>query len=87
MREGRHRQGCRPAEVGYLPEEKDDVIKRQQVIVDPDNGHEAVLRGLRSIKRGAFIELRTEEDLRRFFDDIILRGKKRLAAKRKSECG
>jgi hypothetical protein len=52
-------------------------------MVDPDNVQEAVRRGLCSIDRGDFIELRTEQDLQRFFGDIIARGKKRLAAKNK----
>jgi|HubBroStandDraft_6_1064221.scaffolds.fasta_scaffold2339574_2 hypothetical protein len=40
----------------------------------------AVVQGLASIERGDFIELHTQEDLRRYFMDIIERGKIRLAA-------
>ncbi len=52
-------------------------------VADPDDVREAVLRGLHSIERGDFVELRTQQDLQHFFSDIILRGKKRLAAKNK----
>jgi hypothetical protein len=46
----------------------------------PDDLKEAILEGLNSIERGDFIELHTQEDLRRYFSDIIERGKMRLAA-------
>ncbi len=63
------------------------MIKKQPVILDPDNADEAVLRGLRSIERGEGTEIRTREELRRYFEDIVHRGKKRLAAKRKAAHG
>ena len=56
------------------------MITEQSAIVDPDNVRDAVLAGLRSIERGEATELRTEDDLRRYFEDIVYRGKKRLAA-------
>jgi len=54
------------------------------MIVDLENGKEAVLQGLNSIGRGDFTELHTPEDLQRFFGDIIVPGEKRLATKRKA---
>jgi antitoxin ParD1/3/4 len=60
--------------------EQEEIVTEQSVIVDPDNVEEAVMEGVRSIERGDFIEIHTEEDARRFFDDIIQRGKKRFAA-------
>ena len=60
-----------------------DMITWRHRIVDPDNVAEAVVRGLAYIERSDFAELQTQEDLQRFFSDIIHRGKRRLAAKRK----
>ncbi len=56
-------------------------------LVDPDNFQEAVLDGLRSIERREGTEIRTREELRRYFEDIIARGKKRLVAKSKAARG
>lgn len=67
--------------------EQEEMLAQQSTIVDPDNFEEAVLEGVRSIERGDFIELHTPEDARRFFDDIIQRGKKRLAAARRAARG
>lgn len=61
--------------------EQDEVLKQESILLDPDNLEEAVLEGLGQIERGEGIELQTPEDLRSFFDDIIQRGKKRLAAR------
>ena len=59
--------------------EQEDLLTEQSVITDPDNFKEAVLEGIRSTERGDFIEIRGDEDLRRYFEDIVRRGKKRLA--------
>jgi len=63
------------------------MIARQSAIEDPDNVEKAVLEGLRSVEHGDAIELRTLEDARRFFQDIIQRGKKRFAAARRAARG
>jgi antitoxin ParD1/3/4 len=63
--------------------EQEEMVAQQSSIVDPDNVRDAVLEGLRSIEGGHFTELQTPEDLQRYFDDIVQRGKKRLGAKRK----
>jgi len=67
--------------------EQEEMVTAQSTIVDPDNVKEAVLQGLASIERGDFTELHTQEDLQRFFGDIVHRGKKRLAAKGKAARG
>jgi antitoxin ParD1/3/4 len=67
--------------------EQEEMVAQQSIIVDPDNVQEAVLEGLRSIDRGDFTELHTQEDLQRYFDDIVHRGKKRLAALKKAARG
>ncbi len=67
--------------------EQEEMVAQQSLIVDPDNVHEAVQEGLRSIERGDFTELHTQEDLHRYFGDIIHRGKKRLAALKKAARG
>ncbi len=53
-------------------------------VLDPEDVEEAISEGLRSIERGDYIELRTQEDVRRFFADIVRRGKRRLSAKRRT---
>lgn len=67
--------------------EQEEMVAEQSRIVDPDNFQEAVLDGLRSIERGEGTEIRTREELRRYFEDIVHRGKKRLAASRKAARG
>jgi antitoxin ParD1/3/4 len=67
--------------------EQEEMVAEQSGIVDPDNFQEAVLDGLRSIERGEGTEIRTREELRRYFEDIVHRGKKRLAASRKAARG
>ena len=67
--------------------EQEEMLTEQSMIVDPDNFEEAVLEGLRSIERGDVIELRNDEELRRYFDDIIQRGKKRFVAAKRAARG
>ena len=67
--------------------EQEEIVAEESEIVDPDNFQEAVLDGLRSIERGEGTEIRTREELRRYFEDIVHRGKKRLAASRKAARG
>jgi len=57
-------------------------VRDQTVILDPDEVRRAVLEGFASIERGDFIELRGDAELKEFFDDVVARGKKRLAAKK-----
>lgn len=67
--------------------EQEEMVAEQSVIVDPDNVQEAVRQGLASIERGEGTEINTREELRLYFEDIIHRGKKRLAASRKAARG
>jgi antitoxin ParD1/3/4 len=67
--------------------EQEEMVAQQSVVVDPDNVKEAVLEGLHSIERGNFTELQTQDDLQRYFGDIVQGGKKRLAASRKAARG
>lgn len=60
------------------------MVTQQSAIVDPDDFREAVLSGLSSIERGEFTEFSTQEDLRRYFGEIVQRGKKRLASRKKA---
>jgi len=83
VRSGRYSNASEVVREALRRLEQEEMVAQQSTIVDPDNVEEAVLRGLASIERGDFAELRTQEDLQRFFGDIILRGKRRLAAKRK----
>ena len=67
--------------------EQEEMVGRQSIIVDPDNFAEAIAHGLRSIERGDFTELRSPEELRRYFVDIAERGKKRFAASKRAARG
>lgn len=67
--------------------EQEEMIAEQSAVIDPDNMKEAVLQGFRSIEGGRYTELRSEPELERYFGDIAERGKKRLAARRKSARG
>jgi hypothetical protein len=58
-------------------------VKAQSTVVDPSDVREAVLLGIASIERGDCIELRGDAELKEFFDDIVNRGKKRAAAKKR----
>src|SRR5581483_12097906 len=57
--------------------EQQEIVAEQGEITDPDDVEESVLKGIRSMERGDFIEIRGDEALRRYFEDIIRRGKKR----------
>jgi len=67
--------------------EQEELTGQQSEIVDPDNVEEAVLQGFRSVEQGDYIELRSDEEVKRFFEDIVQRGQKRLAARRKAARG
>jgi hypothetical protein len=65
-------------------EQEEIVVREQSIIVDPDNPREA---GFASIQRGESIELTGDAELKEFFDDIVSRGKKRVAETTKAEGG
>jgi antitoxin ParD1/3/4 len=67
--------------------EQEEMVAQQSIIMDPDNVKKAVLQGFRSIEGGRFTELHNQQDLQRYFDDVVRRGKKRLVAKRKAALG
>ena len=67
--------------------EQAEMLDQQSEIVDPDDAREAVIEGLASIERGDLIEVKGEAALQEFFEDIIARGKKRLAAKKRAALG
>ncbi len=61
--------------------EQEEIVSEKSIILDPDNAREAVLA---SIERGESIELKGDAELKEFFDDILSRGKKCLATRRKT---
>ena len=63
--------------------EQEEMIGTQSFVLDPHNPREAILQGVASIESGDSIELKDDKELREFFNDIVTRGKKRAAAKRK----
>ena len=64
--------------------EQEEKVGGQTMIVDPDGARKAVLEGFASIERCEALELKGDAELKAFFADVISRGKKRLAAKRKA---
>jgi antitoxin ParD1/3/4 len=87
VRSGRYSNASEVVREALRRLEQEEMIAEQTAIVDPDNVQDAVLAGLRSIERGEGTELQTADDLRRYFEDIVHRGKKRLAAGRRSARG
>lgn len=65
--------------------EQEEMMGTRSRILDPDNAREAILQGLAGIEKGDFIELKDDEELKEFFNDVVTRGKKRAAAKRKAD--
>jgi antitoxin ParD1/3/4 len=63
--------------------EQEDLLAEQLAIADPDDVVLQVRRGISSVARGDYSELKNDRELREFFDDIVSRGKSRLAAKRR----
>ncbi len=59
------------------------MLKQRSIIPDPNTVQQAIQKGLASIERGNFIELKDDVELKQFFADIISRGKNRLAAKKR----
>jgi antitoxin ParD1/3/4 len=64
--------------------EQEEMMGTQSPVVDPDNARDAIREGLASLDSGDSIELKNDSELKAFFDDIVARGKKRTAAKRKA---
>jgi antitoxin ParD1/3/4 len=64
--------------------EQAEMIGEQSLIFDPDDAREALLRGVASIEGGESVELKDEAALKEFFEDIVTRGKKRFAAKKRA---
>jgi antitoxin ParD1/3/4 len=64
--------------------EQEEMVGKQTMIVDPEGTREAVLEGFASIERGESSELKGDAELKEFFEDVVSRGKKRLAARTKA---
>ncbi len=62
--------------------EQEEIVREQSIILDPDNAREALLQGVASIERGDSIELNGDAELKAFLDDIVSRGKQRLATQK-----
>jgi antitoxin ParD1/3/4 len=63
--------------------DQEELLQEQAVITDPDNLYEELQQAYDSLDRGERIVIRTPEDERAFFQDIIARGEQRLKARRK----
>ena len=63
--------------------EQEDLVAEQVTITDPDDVADQVRKGMESVARGDFVELKGDRELRDFFTDIIARGNQRLGAKRR----
>jgi antitoxin ParD1/3/4 len=63
--------------------EQADLLAEQTAIADPDDVVLQVRKGMESVAKGDYIELKGDRELRDFFADIIQRGTRRLGAKRR----
>ncbi len=87
LRSGRYNSASEVVREALRRLEQEELMKEQTLIVDPDNTNESVLQGLRSIERDDAVERKGNTELRKFFDDIAERGKKRHATRRKTTGG
>jgi antitoxin ParD1/3/4 len=67
--------------------EQEELIQEQTVIAGPDDAAGKILEGWASIQQGRSTETKNDAELKEFFADIVSRGMKRLAAKRRSSRG
>ena len=63
--------------------EQADLLAEQTAIADPDNVVVQVRKGMESVAKGDYIELKSDRELRDFFADIIQRGTRRVGATRR----
>jgi len=63
--------------------EQDEQIREQDAVLDPDDVQEAVAQGLASAKRGDYVSMGSDRELRRFFAGIDSRGRKRMATSKR----
>ncbi len=84
VKSGRYANASEVVREALRKMEQEEITGQHYEIVDPDNVKEAVAEGFRSIERGDAIDIESDEDLRRFFDDIVERGRKRFAARKKA---
>ncbi len=64
--------------------EQEEMMGMQSPVLDPDNARDAILEGLTALRSGDSIVFKGDAELKEFFNDIVSRGKKRAAAKRKA---
>jgi antitoxin ParD1/3/4 len=64
--------------------DQDEMLQEQAIIADPDNLYEELLKAHESSERGENITLEGDEEVNAFFEDIVTRGKQRLAARKKT---
>jgi len=64
--------------------EQEDLLAEQVAIADPEDVVVQVRKGMDSVARGEYTELKGDQALREFFADVIARGEKRLAGKRRT---
>jgi antitoxin ParD1/3/4 len=64
--------------------EQADLLAEQTAITDPDDVVSQVRKGMESVAKGEYIELKGDRELRDFFADIIQRGTRRIRAKRRA---
>ena len=63
--------------------EQEDLLAEQAAIEDPGDVAEQVRKGMESVAKGDFVELKGDRELRDFFADIIARGNQRFGVKRR----
>jgi len=67
--------------------EQEELLQEQTVIADPGDAAEKIIEGWASVQQGRGIDIKDDAELREFFADIVSRGTKRLAAKKRASHG
>ena len=83
IRSGRYANASEVVREALRRLEQDDLPAEQTAIVDPDDVVAQVRKGMESVARGDCADLKSDQELREFFADIIDRGTRRLKANRR----
>jgi len=84
VRSGRYANASEVVREALRRLEQDELLAEQAAIEDPDDFVVQIRKGMHSVATGNASELKTDRELRGFFEDIIKRGKSRLAKSRRA---
>src|SRR4030095_6024891 len=81
IRSGQYASASEVMREGLRRLEQEDLLGEQTAIVDPDDVVSQVRKGMDYVAKGDYTDLKSDQELRDFFADIIARGTRRLSAK------